>query len=208
MTFAKLVGTGSGRTFTIRDATPHRWGLIATWRDQAALAAAEQRSHLLTGWRGRSWRTSRLVLRALASKGQWAGRSPFLPMDDADTWHGPVAALTRARLSLPAARRFWSAVPAVTMELRGAAGLQFALGFGEAPIGLQGTLSVWRDASALQQFAYSGPEHRAVIARTPTERWYAEELFARFAVLEADPLFDIEPADPSDALFPSAPEAG
>jgi hypothetical protein len=92
---------------------------------------------------------------------------------------------------LPAARRFWAAVPAVTTELRGAAGLQFALGFGEAPIGLQGTLSVWRDASALQQFAYSGPAHRAVIARTPTERWYAEELFARFAVLEADPLFDI-----------------
>jgi hypothetical protein len=104
----------------------------------------------------------------------------------------------------------------VTAELRSTPGVRFALGIGEAPIGLQGTLSVWRDSGALQEFAYSGPAHRAVIARTPIERWYAEELFARFAVLEADPLFGIEPAEavePAEASIPGAlppirPDAG
>jgi hypothetical protein len=81
----------------------------------------------------------------------------------------------------------------VTADLQGAPGLCFAVGIGEAPIGLQGTLSVWQDATSLQQFAYGTPSHRAVIARTPVEKWYAEELFARFAVLDADPLFGIEP---------------
>ena len=41
---------------------------------------------------------------------------------------------------------------------------------------------MWRDAADLTAFAYRQPEHRAVIARTPADRWYAEELFARFAV--------------------------
>jgi hypothetical protein len=200
MTFGKLVGTGSGRTFTVRDADPLRWGLVAAWRDQAALAAAEQGSRLLTGWRRRSIRTSRIVLRTLASRGQWSRRAPFAPWPQQSPpsaiapWTGPVAALTRARLRWPAARRFWAAVPAVTADVQAAPGLRFALGIGEAPIGLQGTLSVWTDATALQQFAYATPAHREVIARTPVERWYAEELFARFAVLEADPLFGIDPA--------------
>jgi hypothetical protein len=48
---------------------------------------------------------------------------------------------------------------------------------------VQGTISVWRSDADLVQFAYRHPEHRRVIDRTPAERWYAEELFARFAVL-------------------------
>ncbi|MEV1147093.1 monooxygenase, partial [Micromonospora sp. NPDC049799] len=55
-------------------------------------------------------------------------------------------------------------------------------GVGEAPLGWQGTVSVWRDQTDLVAFAYRHPEHRAAITRTPTEGWYAEELFARFEV--------------------------
>ncbi len=43
-------------------------------------------------------------------------------------------------------------------------------------------MSVWRDAADLVAFAYRHPEHRAAITRTETQRWYAEELFARFEV--------------------------
>lgn len=67
-------------------------------------------------------------------------------------------------------------------ELAAAPGLLARFGIGEAPIGWQGTVSVWRSATDLTAFAYRQPEHRAAIARTPTDRWYAEELFARFAV--------------------------
>ena len=34
--FAKLLGTGDGRTFTVRDADPHLWGLLATWTSPEA----------------------------------------------------------------------------------------------------------------------------------------------------------------------------
>jgi hypothetical protein len=75
-------------------------------------------------------------------------------------------------------------VPPVTAELHAADGLLARFGVGEAPIGWQGTVTVWRSTADLLGFAYRQPQHRAVIARTPTDNWYAEDLFARFAIRE------------------------
>ncbi|HEY0700801.1 MAG TPA: monooxygenase, partial [Micromonospora sp.] len=77
---------------------------------------------------------------------------------------------------------FWRAVPPIAAALADAPGLLARFGVGEAPLGWQGTVSLWRAATDLVDFAYRHPEHRAAIERTPAERWYAEELFARFEV--------------------------
>jgi hypothetical protein len=82
-------------------------------------------------------------------------------------------------------RSFWAAVPPVTEALHASPGLRLAVGIGEAPIGLQGTFSVWDGADALRAFAYRDATHREVIGRTATDGWYTEELFARFAVVQA-----------------------
>ena len=58
-----------------------------------------------------------------------------------------------------------------------------AFGIGEAPLGWQGTVSIWRRPADLVRFAYRHPEHQRAIERTPATGWYAEELFARFAVV-------------------------
>jgi len=97
-----------------------------------------------------------------------------------------VLALTRARLRPSRALAFWRAVPPVTAELAAAPGLLARFGVGEAPIGWQGTVSVWRSTADLTAFAYRQPEHCAVIARTPSDRWYTEDLFARFAVRDIE----------------------
>ena len=39
-TFHKLLGTGDGRTFTIRDADPRHWALLVCWSDARAAASA------------------------------------------------------------------------------------------------------------------------------------------------------------------------
>ena len=75
-------------------------------------------------------------------------------------------------------------MPPVTGALRDSAGLIEAIGIGEAPLGLQGTFSLWRDDSSLKEFAYRGAAHSKVIKATHREQWYAEELFARFEVIE------------------------
>src|SRR3978361_1701569 len=48
--FAKLLGTGSGRTFTPRDADPRRWGLLTVW-DDARTADAFAEGRVVGAWR-------------------------------------------------------------------------------------------------------------------------------------------------------------
>jgi hypothetical protein len=75
-------------------------------------------------------------------------------------------------------------VPPVAAAVQEAPGLRWSLGIGEAPVGLQGTFSMWDSMAALTAFAYRGAAHGRVIAQTAQRHWYAEELFARFAVLQ------------------------
>src|SRR5215212_1696744 len=179
--FAKLLGTGSGRTFTLRDADPRRWGLLAVW-DSPAAADAFEGGPVVRRWQRLADEHWTARLRPLSARGRWSRRQPF-GGPRPQRWDGPVAALTRARLVPRKALTFWRAVPPVSADLHAGPGLLLALGIGEAPLGLQGTFSVWDSASALKAFAYDRAPHTTVIERTNRERWYAEELFARFALL-------------------------
>lgn len=183
LTFAKSLGTGDGRTFTVRDAQPRRWALLACWSAAAAADAAEE-GPVHQAWGRLAQERLRVDMRPVAARGRWSGRQPFgTPAPTRADDGGPVAALTRARLAPTRAATFWRAVPPVSADLHRSPGLLLAVGVGEAPVGLQGTFSIWRSAEDLSEFAYRGAAHRDVIARTPTQRWYREELFARFAVL-------------------------
>jgi hypothetical protein len=185
VTFAKLLGTGRGRTFTPRDADPRHWGLLACWSSPAA-AEAFERSELVRRWdaRARQGERLRVSMSPLSSRGRWSGLQPFGdPVPVRST--GPVAAITRARVRASRTRQFWRAVPPVSDRLGRSPGLIMSLGIGEAPVGLQGTFSLWESATALQDFAYRTPEHQAVAARTPQAAWFSEELFARFTVRSA-----------------------
>ncbi len=179
--FAKLLGTGDGRTFTVRDADPLRWALLATWISVEAARRFDHASPVAAAWQQRAAETWRVDLRPVAARGRWSGREPFGDPVPART-QGPVAALTRARLRPASAAGFWRAVPPVSDDLRERRGLRAAIGIGEAPVGLQGTFSLWQSTAAMSDFA-RGPAHAAVVARTAPEKWYTEELFARFAVL-------------------------
>ena len=174
--FYKSLGTGKGETFTPADANSLRWGLIAQVQD---LEAFDQ-SLVVKRWRKRGVSEFRAILEPISSHGKWAGKEPFFAT--AKDWTGPVAAITRARIKWHQNFRFWSSVPPVTMSLKSAPGLISAIGIGEAPIGLQGTFSLWESAAAIREFAYKGAAHQKAIADTATYNWYSEELFARFAV--------------------------
>lgn len=179
--FGKLLGIGDGATFAIGDSDPTRWALLSTWAGPDA-ADAFERSQLARRWRRMATERWRADLLPLASRGRWSGRQPFGEPQPA-RWAGPVAALTRARLDLRKAVTFWRAVPPVAADLGPRQGLRAAIGLGEAPALFQGTFSVWDSADALADFAYRGPAHLEAVRRTDDERWYAEELFARFGVL-------------------------
>lgn len=176
--FVKSLGTGKGETFTPRDANPLRWGLIAKVGDVDAF----DKSFVVKRWRKNSIHEFRAIIEPISAHGTWAGQEPFTPT--VQDWNGQVIAVTRARIRWSQSLRFWRAVPPVTASLTLAPGLIAAIGIGEAPIGLQGTFSIWESPAALRDFAYRGDAHNEAIAATAKYKWYSEELFSRFAVKE------------------------
>jgi hypothetical protein len=183
--FARLLGTGHGRSFTPGDADPRHWALVASWNSPADAAAFED-GPIARAWEGRSHERWRLAMQPVSCIGRWSGQSPFgTSAKPAPTDAAPCAVLTRARLAPSKTMAFWRAIPPVAAAVGEAPGLLFARGIGEAPIGLQATVSVWENVAAATAFAYGCAAHRAVVDRTPAAGWYAEELFARFAVIES-----------------------
>ncbi|WP_148613085.1 monooxygenase [Nocardioides rubriscoriae] len=182
--FAKLLGTGRGRTFTVGDADPHHWALLTVWDDTASADGGPD-PRLLGPWDDAATESLRVRMTPLTSRGRWSGQAPFdAPPGSTRSHTGPVAAITRARLRPTRAVSFWRAVPPVVADVARAPGLRLAIGVGEAPVLLQGTFTLWDSDRALTDFAYRTAAHRDVVARTEPARWYAEDLFARLAVHE------------------------
>lgn len=184
--FAKVLGTASD-AFVPSAATPRRWATLICRRSGHATAEA-------TGWWERhAVEHAALTLLPLSSRGSWDGCHPFEVSASVEPWHGPVVVLTRSTLRLRGARRFYRAVPAIAAELRASAGCRLAFGIGEAPLLRQGTVSIWESAEAMSSFAYGSEHHAAVVAATPREDWYAEQLFTRFALVSATGSIDGTP---------------
>ena len=141
------------------------------------------------------------VMRPLSSRGLWAKQQPFgdpIP----NRWDGPIAAITRGRIKPRMWRTFWSAVPPVVLDVKQGGGLTFAMGIGEAPVGLQGTFSTWSDGA--RPVGLRPPPPRAPAGHRQTEQlgWYSEELFARFALLSAEGTVAGQPVPAPDAGSP------
>lgn len=180
VSFVKLLGTGKGESFTPKDADPYRWGALVTIR-QDNLNNLD-RSKVIRGWQKIAKQEYQAILKPISVHGLWSGKQPF-EVEKID-WNGKIAAITRARIVWRKNLIFWRAVPPVTFSLHQSPGLINAIGIGEAPIGLQGTFSLWESAAHLREFAYKGQAHTQAIKATEENKWYSEELFSRFAVMQ------------------------
>jgi hypothetical protein len=178
VSFAKLMGTGTGRTFTPTDADLKQWAILFV-ADNLELIDS---SRFIKRWSKRSLTVDKYLLDPISSHGKWSKREPF-EISGKKHGGGPVVAITRARLKWSQSLRFWRSIPPVVVDLHQSPGLIFSIGIGEAPIGLQGTFSLWESAQALRDFAYKNAPHRAVIEDTKRFDWYSEELFARFDLI-------------------------
>lgn len=181
--FFKLLGTGSGRTFTARDADPRHWALLTVWESQQ-MADSLSESRTFQKWQGVSTAHAQLDLMAISARGHWNGKEVF-GCGTLEKWDGVTAALTRASIKVRWWREFWRSVPPVSADLNTTSGLIASLGIGEAPVGLQGTFSIWANNDSITQFASRQRAHQEVVRKTSETGWYSEELFARFKVINA-----------------------
>jgi heme-degrading monooxygenase HmoA len=213
LTFFKLLGTGRGRSFSPRDADLTTWALFAVWENADAWASFNSTSKYARIWGALSEEQWSTRLEPVKWRGTWARQLPFGspligplnrnaapvvsggpdeaggPVDAGEGLliggSGPMAVLTRARVRPSQWRTFARSVPPVAAAVNTTAGLRYTVGIGEAPIGLQATFSLWDSESAMAEFAYGSEAHRDVMRRTNALGWYAEEMFARFRVVES-----------------------
>lgn len=185
--FWKLCGSGSGEGFMPRPNTAV-WAILACWPDEATARTRIAEARVYRRWRRRAAESWTVFLRPVASRGAWTGRQPFVPEGPAD--RGALAALTRASIRPRALLRFWERVPDISAGIRDNRDVLVRIGLGEMPWLHQITFSIWPDADSMARFARSDGPHAEAIRAVREGDWFAEELYARFAVTGSTGLWD------------------
>jgi hypothetical protein len=176
ISFFKIFGTGKGQSFSFNDANLYKYGFIFVRKEEVADPIQ------LKLWNKVSKERTLYKVSTIAAHGKWGGVEPFNPSPLEHD--GKVVTITRARIKIKHQLAFWKHLPDVVNSLHSSAGLLTSFGIGELPIGLQGTFSVWENEKAVKDFAFRQTAHSNIIRLSKNEKWFSEELFARFALIE------------------------
>ena len=174
--FAKLLGSGIDFGM-VPDLS--RYVFLGVWDDEPCARTFFQTADFHRFTIG-TVHTETLWLRPLQAHGLWDGQNPFreekVESTRADdqllmTNDQLTAVLTRATIRPRALPDFWRHVPQARARLHAHADdLLFGIGIGELPLIQQCTVSVWRNAEAVNAYAYRESGHREVVKLTREDR--------------------------------------
>ena len=182
ISFFKLMGTGKNGTF---DKIPDllQWSILITYHKD--LSFEEQFGKFILKWFHLfCYKQTYFVLEPIESHGFWDGKKVFGDLPNHTEYTGKIAVITRATIRLSKLKDFWANVASVAQQMASAKGFLLSYGIGEIPWIKQATFSVWESKEDMFAFAYKMPQHKEVIKKTIKQKWYSEDMFTRFKVLE------------------------
>jgi hypothetical protein len=181
ISFFKLLGSGKGGKF-VKSPDWRQWGIF-TVSDTADIDNIKLYGSFINKWlsffNSETWT---VFLEPIQSHGKWDRKEPFGVLSK-ENYEGSIAVLTRATINLSKVKAFWKDIEAVATTMENTAGFKMALSIGETPFVKQATFSVWESKESMMSFAYKMHQHNDIIRKTRVDKWYKEELFARFKII-------------------------
>jgi Domain of unknown function (DUF3291) len=182
--FWKLMGSGKDAQVDLAPDYKH-WAVLTAW-DNRIDCDNFYRDSLVMKWFGFFGIESfTILLNPLSSHGLWSGIEPFKVEKESKIRTGKIAVITRAAIKFNRLKEFRLNIKRAADAMRIAPGFILSAGIGENPFFDQATFSIWEDTQSMKTYAYQSHDHSDIIKLTRERKWYKEELFARFSILDS-----------------------
>jgi heme-degrading monooxygenase HmoA len=185
ISFYKLMGTGKNGTFDKRPDF-NQWAIMAAHVTEITATNIETLyGNFIAKWfHIFKCEVKTYLLEPIEGHGTWDNKKPFGILPPKSDYEGKIAVLTRATIKLNKLKYFWQNVAPVAEKMNTAKGFLTSYGVGEIPWIKQATFSIWESKEDMKNFAYGMKEHAEVIKKTRQQKWYSEDMFTRFKVVE------------------------
>ncbi|RYD78596.1 MAG: DUF3291 domain-containing protein [Sphingobacteriales bacterium] len=182
--FWKLMGSGKDAQVDLAPDFKH-WAILTTWDNKADCDEFYKQSFVIKWFRFFGSEEFTILLKPLTAHGLWSNKQPFKIDRNQEMQSGRIAVITRAAIHLNKVKEFRNNIKRAAAEMRSANGFILSAGVGENPFLDQATFSIWENLESMRNYAYKSVDHSDVIKLTRQRKWYSEELFARFEIIES-----------------------
>lgn len=182
--FWKLMGSGKDAQVDLAPDFKH-WAILTTWEHKEDCEQFYKASFPLKWFRYFGYEEFTILLKPLSSHGLWSGNKPFIIDKNFENPSERIAVITRAAINFGKVKEFRQNIKRAAQAMRISPGYILSLGVGENPFFDQATFSIWENSDLMKNYAYKSFDHSDVIKLTRERKWYSEELFARFAIIES-----------------------
>jgi len=182
--FWKLMGSGKNAEVDLKPDFKH-WAILTTWDEKESCDEFYSQSFVIKWFRFFGIEEFTILLKPLSSHGLWSGIQPFIYNKGDKNINTKVAVITRAAINFSKVKEFRRNIKRAAEAMRKAEGFILSAGVGENPFFDQATFSIWENLEVMKNYAYKSVDHSNVIKLTRERKWYSEELFARFEIIES-----------------------
>ncbi|MGQ7855892.1 DUF3291 domain-containing protein [Pedobacter sp. WC2501] len=182
--FWKLMGSGKDAQVDLAPDYKH-WAVLTAWDNRIDCDSFYHDSFVMKWFSFFGIESFTILLNPLSSHGLWSGIEPFKISKTKSQHQGKIAVITRAAIKFNKLKEFRQNIKRAANAMRNAPGFVLSAGVGENPFFDQATFSIWESAESMKAYAYQSHDHSDVIKLTRERKWYNEELFARFAIIDS-----------------------